>query len=96
MIKVKLKKYKISDGNRYTPNHYEILKTIDQMKQWCRDSFGPGYDKSTKKWHWQSRMEIEMVHEEISNSYFSNSFCHFPVFYFTSEEKASWFLIRWG
>ena len=92
MIKVKLTKYKILEEDIFTPDHYKMLSIVQEMKQWCRDSFGPGYDKNTKKWHWRSTM----VYEDIDEYDFYNTYMQFPVFYFTSEEKATWFLIRWG
>lgn len=92
MIKVKLTNYRIGDTDVFTPDYYKMFEIFQEMKQWCRDSFGSGYDKSTKKWNWRSRM----VYEDIIEYDFYNGYMQFPVFYFTSEEKANWFLIRWG
>ena len=90
MIKVKLKKYKILEEDIYSPEQYKVLAIVKEMKQWCRDTYGKGYDNSTRTWCWRSGMTFE----DIDDDY--NSYMEYPVFYFTSEEHTSWFLMRWG
>lgn len=90
MIKVKLTNYKLPISGYYNGiDYFEFYKNITEMKQWCRDTFGKGYNKHTKSWQWKSAtMWVET---------YSGAIDHFhPVFYFTSEIHASWFLMRWG
>jgi hypothetical protein len=92
MIKVKLKKYHISAFDLYTPKYYELLTTYKEMKQWCRDTYGNGYDAATRKWCWRSGVNSE--EEVVIDGY--DTYMKYVVFFFTSEEHASWFLMRWG
>jgi hypothetical protein len=93
MIKVKLKKYHISEFELFTPKYYELLTTYKEMKQWCRDTYGKGYDDATRKWCWRSGVNSEEVENDDYNTYMM---VKYVVFFFTSEEHASWFLMRWG
>lgn len=84
MIKVKLTKYKLIASGYYNGESFFLFdKSRDEMKQWCRDTFGKGYNKNIKSWLWKSSTIWE---DDVL----------YPVFYFTSETHASWFLLRWG
>jgi hypothetical protein len=59
-------------------------KTID-ASEWCLFQFGEKYDPITKKWRWMVRDVWDWEYHTYKT-----------MFYFQTEEAASWFILRWG
>lgn len=92
MIKVALNHHRLSAFNYYTSTHAEWYNRINEMKKWCRDTFGKGYDKPTRTWIWRSGGGTEVD----TDGHNSGVIYFYPVFYFVSEAHATWFLMRWS
>lgn len=94
MIKVALNPHRLASGDYYSspPARDEWYNRINEMKKWCRDTFGKGYDKPTRTWLWRSGggSEWGTNGRNLKVIYF------YPVFYFASEAHATWFLMRWS
>lgn len=70
------------DFNQYT-NFY---RKFDEMKDWCRATYGKGYDRKTKTWIWKSGTLVR--HGKLVE------WRETTVFYFSKEEHATWFLLN--
>lgn len=59
--------------------------TKRSMKEWCRTTYGKGYEPDTKTWIWRSGTIVD------PNDHFSE----YVVFYFAKAEHATWFRLTW-
>ena len=85
--------YRVNTSNTITDefnfNDYQkYYTTHDEMRDWCRTTFGKGYDKKAKSWLWKSRITVAT---DIPCHHWAER----TVFYFAKEEHATWFLLKW-
>lgn len=81
MIKVHVHDCRKNRGIDYNKFH--------EMKEWCRDTFGkntlghPQVWRSGKDWYYGND------NDEWSSAYV------YPVFFFSTEQQATWFRMKW-
>ena len=86
--------YRVKTSNIITDEfdfkeYQKYYTTHDEMRDWCRTTFGKGYDKKAKSWLWKSRI---LVATELD----SFRWAECTMFYFAKEEHATWFMLNWG
>ena len=86
--------YRVKTSNIITDEfdfkeYQKYYTTHDEMRDWCRTTFGKGYDKKAKSWIWKSRI---LVATELD----SFRWAECTMFYFAKEEHATWFMLNWG
>lgn len=68
---------------------------MNEMKDWCRETFGKNKRNQSPIWrsgtesHWNELDEDDEFYKYDDEE-------QYPVFYFNSEEHASWFKMRWS
>lgn len=93
MKKVILKGHGLSEYDMYTKKASNWYAMMSDMKNWCRQTFGKGYNTVNRKWGWRSGCTVVLEFDEFDE--FEQE-VHYPVFYFTEESHATLFLIRWS
>lgn len=64
--------------------------THNQMKQWCRDTFGKNQVGKSRIWTSFYESDIRIRNE---SEYYKPK-CYM-TFFFASEKHANWFILRW-
>lgn len=78
-------KVKIPFKTRWGLANQQDKDRLESAMGWCQEKFGKPFDPSTKKYRWMNR--------EIWDGWSGR---YYTYFYFTNEEHATWFILRWS